>query len=191
MEPTPRHYQLIAVHVAQGGCGCFLEVCYNLCRLLECLLTITFFPTLLIRDRELHVRLLCYVSLPIHTMFPRFPVLPFPPLEFWSCVFRSCDFHPCDLVPRFPVPRFPFPRFQSPLFMTTRLKQRRLFSVTTVEDWSLDVLRIVCGTSTSGCSVCVQNNNDSGSRDIKNFFACCRPLHTTDPIPLVMPTCCS
>jgi len=58
------------------------------------------------------------VSLPIHMMFPHFPVLPFPPLEFWSCVFRSCDFHPYDLVPRFPVPRFPFPRFQSPHFAT-------------------------------------------------------------------------
>ena len=53
------------------------------------------------------------VSLPIHMMFPHFPVLPFPSLEFWSCVFRSCDFHPCDLVSRFPVPRFPIPRFQS------------------------------------------------------------------------------
>ena len=65
----------------------------------------------LLRDRE---RLLCYISLPVHMMFPRFPVPPFPPLETWSRVFQSCDFHPCDLVPRFPVLTFPVPRFQSP-----------------------------------------------------------------------------
>jgi len=78
----------------------------------------TFFSTLLVRIRENICRLgLCYVSLPIHMMFPCFPVLPFPSMRFGpTSSMHSCVFHP-------------------PYFSWSRVFHSRVFSVPTEGMW--------------------------------------------------------
>ena len=94
-------------------------------RLRRCLITCTTHSFQHYYQRIRELRWLCYVSLPIHVMFPCLPVLHFLPLRICFCVFQSCLFHPCDLVPCFPVLRFPFPCFQS------SRRRRRSSSLTT------------------------------------------------------------
>ena len=83
------------IHVAQGGCGCFLEVCYNLCRLLECLLTIiihSFQHYSHVTANYMYVKYVMFRYTHTHDV-PAFSSPAFSSHAIWSHVFQSRVFH--------------------------------------------------------------------------------------------------